>query len=162
MTAALACNLTSVASLQLKVGDNDNNPYPWLGITDSHHPLSHSGDGDLVARDKLTKIYTWYADRFAYFLGKLDAIPEGNGTLLDNTLVVWSSEIGKGNNHSFSKLPVVLAGGIGGKVVTGRYLVYDNVPHNRLLVAMCHAMGLDQVQKFGSTDQGMGSLNGFT
>jgi hypothetical protein len=161
LAAALACNLTQVASLQLKVGDNDNNPYPWLGVNDGHHPLSHSGDGDLVAKDKLTKIYTWYADRFAYFLGKLDAIPEGNGTVLDNTLVVWSSEIGKGNNHSFSKLPVVLAGGAAGKVTTGRYLVYDNVPHNRLLVAMCHAMGLDQVQKFGSTDQGMGSLNGF-
>jgi hypothetical protein len=162
LTAALACGLTSVASLQNKVGDNDSSPYPWLGVADGHHPLSHSGDADLVARDKLTKIYTWYADRFAYLLGKLDAIPEGNGTLLDNTLVVWSSEIGKGNNHSFSKLPVVLAGGIGGKVMTGRYLVYNNVEHNRLLVAMCHAMGLDQVQKFGSTDVGMGSLNGFT
>jgi len=161
LVAALACNLTSVASLQLKVGDNDDNPYPWLGVNDSHHPLSHSGDNDMVARDKLTKIYTWYADRFAYFLGKLDAIPEGNGTLLDNTLVVWSSEIGKGNNHSFSKLPVVLAGGLGGKVTTGRYLQYSNVAHNRLLVAICHAMGLDQVQKFGSTDQGTGSLEGF-
>jgi hypothetical protein len=161
LAAALACNLTSVASLQLKVGDNDNAPYPWLGVTEGHHPLSHSGDGDTAARDKLTKIYTWYADRLAYFLAKLDAIPEGNGTVLDNTLVVWSSEVGKGNNHSFSKLPVVLAGGLGGAVVTGRYLQYNNVPHNRLLVALCHAMGLDQVQKFGSTDQGMGSLDGF-
>jgi hypothetical protein len=161
LAAALACNQTRVASLQLKVGDNDNNPYPWLGVNDAHHPLSHSGDNDMVAKEKLTKIYTWYADRFAYFLGKLDAIPEGNGTLLDNTLVVWSSEVGKGNNHSFSKLPVVLAGGLGGKVATGRYLQYSNVAHNRLLVAICHAMGLDQVQKFGSTDQGTGSLEGF-
>jgi hypothetical protein len=161
LAAALACNLTTVASLQLKVGDNDNNPYPWLGVTDGHHPLSHSGDGDTVARDKLTKIYTWYADRLAYFLGNLDAIPEGNGSLLDNTLVVWSTEVGKGNTHSFSKLPVVLAGGLGGAVTTGRYLQYNNVPHNRLLVALCHAMGLAQVQKFGSTDQGTGSLDGF-
>jgi len=55
----------------------------------------------------------------------------------------------------------VLAGGLGGKVATGRYLQYSNVAHNRLLVALCHAMGLDQMQKFGSTDQGTGSLEGF-
>jgi hypothetical protein len=113
------------------------------------------------ARSKLTKIYTWYSDRVAYFLGKLNAIPEGNGTLLDHTLVVWASEIGKGNNHSFQKIPVVLAGGLGGSVATGRYLQYANVEHNRLLVMLCRAMGLAQTQTFGTTDKGTGSLAGF-
>ena len=161
MAATLACDLTRVASMQFRKGENDGGyPYRWLGITSQeHHQLSHSADEDSAARAKLTKIYGWYADRFAYFLDLLAAIPEGNGSLLDNCLVVWGSEIGKGNNHSFGRVPFVLAGGAAGRLRTGRYLQYDNVDHNRLLVSICQLMGVD-VDTFGKTDAGRGPLPG--
>ena len=98
---------------------------------------------------------------FAKFLDKLDAVPEGDGSMLDNSLVVWGSELGKGNTHSFDKIPFVVAGGAGGKLTTGRYLQFDNVEHNRLLVSMAQLMGLQDMANFGATDTKTGALTGF-
>jgi hypothetical protein len=81
--------------------------------------------------------------------------------MLDNSLVVWGSELGKGNSHSFDKVPFVTAGGAGGKLTTGRYLQYQGVEHNRLLVSMAQLMGLPEVEKFGATDTKTGNLAGF-
>jgi hypothetical protein len=163
LAAALACDLTRIASLQLTFADNDGNVYTWLGITDNgHHPLSHQPDSDNNAKAELTKIYTWYADRFSYLLDKLDAIPEGSGTLLDNTLVVWGTELGTGNTHSGSPTPFVVAGGGGLGVTGGRYVKYANmVNHQRLLVSIANAMGLTQMTKFGNLDTGSGPLPNF-
>ncbi len=159
MARALACNLTRVISLQYRVGENDGNPYPWLGVNDGHHSLSHAADADMVARDKLIKIYTWYAQKFADLLTYLDAIPEAGGTVLDNSLVVWGSELGKGNSHDFRRAPFVVGGRAGGKVAGGRYLEYPRgTNHCRLLVSMCQLMGLTDVQTFGSNDNGTGPL----
>jgi hypothetical protein len=162
MAASLGCDLTRVTSLQYRVGENDGGyTYDWLGITDQeHHLLTHSSDTDEHANDELTKIYAWYADRFAYFLDRLAAIPEGDGTLLDNCLVVWGSELGKGNKHSFERVPFILAGGAAGQLTGGRYLTFDGVPHNRLLVSVCNLMGVTDVKTFGKTDQGSGPLAG--
>jgi hypothetical protein len=160
VAAAFACDRTRVASIQLKFGDNDNEPYSWLGIGRGHHDISHDGDGNAQARADLTEIYTWYADRFAHLLDQLAAVKEGDGTLLDNTLVVWGSEIGKGNTHAFERVPFVLAGGAGGSLATGRYLQFADVPHNRLLVSLCHAMGVGDIDQFGTTDEGNGGLPG--
>ena len=161
MASSLACGLTDVASMQYRVGENDGGyTYDWLGITSlEHHLMSHEGDSNEAARAELTKIYTWYSERFAYFLDQLAAIPDGDGTLLDNSLVVWGSELGKGNTHDFEHVPFVLAGGAAGKLVTGRYLTYGAVEHNRLLVDICRLMGHD-VDTFGHTDVGHGGLKG--
>ncbi len=160
LAAALACDVTRVASLQHRVADIDDDRYTWLGLDgQGHHKMSHAGDSDLATRAKLVRIYTWYAERFAALLDALDAVPEGNGTLLDNTLVVWGSELGKGNNHSFERAPFVTAGGSGGAVRTGRFVeLPDRTPHNRLLVSICHAMGLKHVESFGTADPGRGPL----
>jgi len=163
LVSALACDRTRVASIQLRFGDNDNDPYTWLGIQRGHHDISHDGDSNVTSRAELTSIYTWYADRFAELLDKLAAVEEGaGGTLLDNTLVVWGSEIGKGNSHAFERVPFVLAGAAGGSLPTGRYLQYADVPHNRLLVSICHALGLADIDQFGTTDEGSGGLPGLT
>ncbi len=161
LAASLACGLTNVGSIQCKVGDNDGAVYSWAGSNGAHHGLSHEPDSNQDARANLIKIYTWYAERFAYLLDRLAAVPEGDGTVLDNTLVVWGSEIGVGNSHTFKGVPFVLAGGAGGAIETGRYLTYGGVPHNRLLVSLCHAFGLSEVTTFGSTDTGSGPLQGF-
>jgi hypothetical protein len=162
LTAALACDVTRVASLQYRVGENDNDRYTWLGIEhEGHHMLTHSGDSNEKERENLTRIYTWYAERFAHLLDRLASVREGNGTLLDNTLVVWGSELGKGNSHAFDRVPFVTAGACGGAVRTGRFLdLPERTPHNRLLVSMAHALGVTDLARFGSTDPGAGPLPG--
>ncbi|RYZ06752.1 MAG: DUF1552 domain-containing protein [Myxococcales bacterium] len=163
MASSLSCGLTRFASMQYRVGENDGGYlYDWLGISDlEHHLMTHEPDTNAAAQGELTKIYTWYAQMFAKFLAHLDSVPEGNGTLLDNSLVVWGSELAKGNSHSFEKMPFVVAGGAAGKLQTGRYLQYDQVPHNRLLVSLAQLMGLPELTRFGGTDQGSGGLSGF-
>jgi Protein of unknown function (DUF1552) len=163
MAASLSCGLSNFASMQYRVGENDSGyVYDWLGITDlEHHLMTHEADTNMTARGELTKIYTWYAEMFGKFLTKLDAIPEGNGTMLDNSLVVWGSELGKGNSHSFEKMPFVVAGGAAGKLKTGRYLQFNGVEHNRLLVSMAQLMGVPEMDKFGTTDTKTGNLTGF-
>ena len=163
MATSLSCGLTHFASMQYRVGENDGGYlYDWLGLTAlEHHLLTHEADSNASARADLTKIYTWYTEMFAKFLDKLDAIPEGSGTMLDNSLVVWGSELGKGNTHSFDKIPFVVAGGAGGKLKTGRYLQFEGVEHNRLLVSIAQLMGLPELDKFGATDAKSGTLAGF-
>jgi hypothetical protein len=161
IAASFACDLTRVASFQYSHGETDGEGYPWLGIQDGHHNLTHAADSDTAAWDKVAQIRVWYAEKFAQLLDRLDAIEEGDGTLLDNCLVVWGSELGIGNTHSFKSTPFVVAGGASGAMQMGRYLEFDEaVDHNRLLVSMCRAMGLDDIETFGDTDGGSGGLSG--
>ncbi len=81
--------------------------------------------------------------------------------MLDNTLM-WGSELARGNTHSFEKVPFVVAGGASGRRQTGRYLRYDDVPHNRLLVSVAQLMGAPELRQFGGTDAGSAGLSGFT
>jgi len=150
MTAmALACDLTRVVSIQWtkSVGGA---PSPWLGISDGHHGISHEGDGNADAVEKLVQINTWYAEQYAYLLDQLASIPEGDGTLLDNTCVLWINELGKGNSHTRNDVPIVLGGSAGGYFRTGRCLRYDDTPHNDLLVTLTNAYGVEQ-DTFGDT-----------
>jgi len=159
LAMSLACDLTRVASLQWSRSVS-NTRMNWIGVPDGHHDLSHLGDGDQSMVDKITAINTFYAGEVAYLLQRLAEIPEGNGSVLDNTLVVWGNELSRGNSHGRNPIPFVLAGGAGGALETGRFLQYDSVPHNRLLVSIGQAMGAD-VQTFGTNDPGSGGLDGF-
>ena len=106
----------------------------------------------------MTQIYTWLANP-SLSARSARRIPEGKGTMLDNTLVVWGSEIGTGYTHAFQNIPFVLAGGLAGSVKTGRFLNYPNTTmHNRLLVSICNLMGLPNIQTVGNTDTGTGPL----
>lgn len=173
-SSALACDLTRVVSLQFSQQDNDGSSYPFLGIQAGHHPLTHLAPSDTVDENnnpvtdqtksvngQLTSIYTWYASMFARLLDRLDAVPEGSGTMLDNTLVVWGSELSDYNTHAFRPtVPFVTAGGAGGGLKTGRFLDLTGTPqlHNRLLVSICNLMGLTTVHTFGNMDAGTGPL----
>jgi hypothetical protein len=147
LVMALACDLTRVGSI-MWTNSVGNITYPWLGINDRHHDLSHEPDSNADAQEKLVRINTWYAEQLAYLLSRLSAVPEGDGTLLDNTLVVWGNELGRGNAHTRDDIPFLLAGKAGGSVRTGQYLKFDKRPHNDLLTSMCRAVGLDN-QSFG-------------
>ncbi len=159
LVEAMACGLTNVGSLMYRRGENDNQPYPWLGIDAAHHETSHAGNSNVEARQNLTDIYTWYAGEFAYLLDRLAGVVEADGTrLLDNTLVVWGSEIATGNTHSWANMPFVLAGSAGGAVQTGRFVTHEGVNHCRLLTTICQAMGLGEIDTFGNLDDGTGAL----
>jgi hypothetical protein len=150
LVMALACDITRVATMQI-VRANNNFVYGFLGIPDPHHDLSHHGDSDTVANEKLTKINNWFAQQYAYLIQGLKSIPEGNGTMLDNCALLWCNEQGKGNNHSRKSMPWVLAGKAGGSFRTGRYIKYNETPHNRLLVSLANAFGIE-TQTFGDPD----------
>jgi Protein of unknown function (DUF1552) len=162
VAASLACGLTRVASVMFRPGENDGGSegiYDWLGQTTEHHLSTHDSGADAQAR--LTAIYTWYAQRFAYLLQKLDAIPEDDGTMLDHTMVVWGTEIGEGATHDISNVPFVVAGGGKAGLPGNRYLRFPaGSRHNRLLVSMAHFMGQTDVSKFGLADTGSGPLTG--
>lgn len=122
----------------------------WLGIDEGHHGLSHEPDSNTSAQEKLVKINTWFCEQLAALARKLDAIPEpgGNGTMLDNTTIVWTNELGKGNSHSHDNIPfILLGGGLGFK--TGQSLKYENIAHNRLLMSFAHAFG-HHIPTFGN------------
>ncbi|MGZ3474234.1 MAG: DUF1552 domain-containing protein [Polyangiales bacterium] len=163
LTMSLACDLTRVGSIQWSnsVGQK---VHSWQGIGEAHHDLSHLGDSDTDAQSKLVKINTWYAEQFAYLIDAMKKIPEGSGTMLDNTLIVWGNELGVGNSHTRRDIPWVLAGGAGGYFKTGRHLKYPKgTRHNDLLVSICNAMGLSDVTTFGNPAYSSGKpLSGLT
>jgi Protein of unknown function (DUF1552) len=162
MTASLACGLTRVSSLQFRPGENDGGAqgiYSWLGQSEEHHLSTH--DTGAASLDRISAIYRWYSERFAYLLERLDSFPEADGTLLDHTLVVWGSEIGDGSTHDISNIPFVVAGGGKRGVKGGRYLkLPQGTMNHRLLVSMLHYMGYTDAQKFGNVDKGAGPLAG--
>ncbi len=160
MLLALTCGMTRVATFMFANADSWQY-YPWIGVNEEHHHLSHAGDSDTVSRDKLVKINTWHAAQVAYMLDGLAAVPEVGGTMLDNTVLLWGNELGVGNNHSYKNIPWLLAGG-GGYFKMGRYLNFADQPHNNLLLSICHAMGLDDVTTFGVPELCTGPLAGLT
>lgn len=148
LVSALQCDLTRVASLQFSHSVSQH-VFTNLGIFQAHHDLSHEGDSNQDAQEKLTLINRFYAEQMAYLVARLRATPEGDGTLLDNTVVLWVNELGKGNSHSRDEVPYVLAGSCGGYFKTGRYERFlASTPHNDFLVALQRAMGLG-VESFG-------------
>jgi hypothetical protein len=96
---------------------------------------------------KIQKIDRYLVGKFAAFLEKLDSIPEGDGTLLDHSMIVYGSAIGDGNAHNHDNLPVVLAGRGGGTIQTGRHIVYNRTPMNNLFLSLLDRMeaGTDQL-----------------
>lgn len=132
----------------------------WLGVDEGHHSLSHEPDSNAEAQEKLTKINRWFCEQLAYLAQKLSETPEpgGQGSLLDNTVVVWTNELGKGNNHTHNDIPFVLVGN-GLDFPMGRSLQLGKTPHNRLLLSLAHGFG-HRIEKFGNPDFcGDGPLN---
>ena len=160
IASAFGCGLTRILSFQLRVADNDNSLYPWIGLDEGgHHTLSHERDD--ATFDTLAELYTWYSARFAYLLDKLAATPDVDGTsVLDNTLVIWGSELGTGWSHDISNVPFVFAGGASGGLRGGRYLKVTKTQTNRVLVSAAQALGVTDLETHGTTDEGSGPLSG--
>jgi hypothetical protein len=135
----------------------------WLGVDEGHHELSHHEDSKTESQEKLTKINKWYCEQLAYLAQRLAETPEpgGNGSLLDNTLLVWTNELGKGNSHTLDNIPFVLVGN-GLDFTMGRSIKFGKVPHNRLLLSLAHGFG-HHLDRFGNPDFcSPGPLTGLT
>lgn len=159
---SLRSDMTRVATLQYtnSVGQARMR---WLDIEEGHHDLSHEPDSNAQAQEKLTKINRWYCEELAYLVQRLQETPEpgGEGTLLDNTTIVWTNELGKGNSHTLNDIPFVLIGN-GLNFRMGRAMRFDREPHNRLLMALAHAMG-HEIDSFGKPElSSRGALTGLT
>jgi hypothetical protein len=157
LALAFACDLSRVSTIEFSKSAGGT-IMSWLGVNQSHHDISHAGDSDAAALDKLTKINNWYAQQFLHLAAKLDSYAEpGGGTILDNTVLFWCNELGKGNAHSTNDAPYVIAGSGGGYYKTGRFLQYSGTPHNNLLVSMMNAMDVPG-NTFGRPDWCTGPL----
>jgi hypothetical protein len=156
MATAFACDLTRVGSLQYSTAINAIR-FPWLNSLGDGHTLSHAPDSDMDASAQLTLRANWHAAQLAHFMDTLAAIPEGNGSVLDHTLIVWGNELGVGNLHGHDDIPFVVAGGgVGWRM--GRMLQYEALPHNRLLVSLQNAFGIPSTS-YGYTDYAEGALD---
>ncbi len=138
---ALQCDATRVVTYMMgNGGDGAINGFPWIGVSDHHHGIAHH-QGSNENFDKIKKVDLWEVEQLNYLLQKLDAIPEGGGTLLDSCLVLYSSEISDGNRHNHDDLPVLVAGSGAFAFKSGRHLSYDRRPIAELFVSISQAMG---------------------
>jgi hypothetical protein len=119
---ALQGDVTRIITFQL-ARETSNRTYPEVGVTEPHHPLTHNG-GNPEKLAKVAQINAFHVSLFAYFLEKLKATPEGSGTLLDNTVYLYGSGMGDPNVHDHVRLPILVAGGAGGRHRGGQHIRY--------------------------------------
>lgn len=142
MHQALLCDKTRVASMQLLGTAHTEVNFDWLGIKDDHHALEHnqaSGTGP-----SLDKVQTFFAGEIAYFLNLLKSTKEGDGTMLDHSLVMVFTEFGNAGDHSFDDVPIWTFGRANGKVRPGRTIDYQGNGNNLLLRSILNAFGIDK------------------
>jgi len=146
---AFRADITRVFSMIL-AREVSSRTYPNIGVPEQHHSVSHHrNDPALIA--KKAKIDTYHVQLLAYFLEKMQAAQDGDGSLLDHSLIVYGGGLGDGNLHRHSDLPCLLAGKLGGQLKTGRHLQYpENTPMANLLLTILDKVGV-QVEKLGDS-----------
>ena len=143
-------DMTRVASFMLG-RDGSNRPYREIGIPDGHHSISHH-QNDPERVEKLIKIDELHVAMFAYLLKRLQETPDGDGTLLDHSLIVFGSSLSESNIHTHDDLPIVLAGNANGQVNGNRHLVYPKeTPLNNLFLNMFDAADVPTIASFGDS-----------
>jgi Protein of unknown function (DUF1552) len=147
---AFQADVTRVITFQL-AREASNRTYTEIGVSDPHHPLSHHGnDPRKIARIAL--INRFHVSLFAEFLAKLKATPEGNGSLLDHSLILYGSGMGDGNMHTHDNLPIIVAGGAAGKMRSGRHIQFAKAtPLANLHLTLLDKVGV-HLDKFGDSN----------
>ena len=153
---AFQTNKTNVASL-ITTRDLSAMYYPFLDVKEGHHAASHNNNSDGYER-----IAHFHLSQLAYLAAKLDSMPEGNGTVLDNSCLMWLSNLWIGRKHDNRRLPLVLAGGLGGTLQTGRTLNYleagdDNRKMCSLYLSLMDRMGI-KLDRFGDANTRLADL----
>lgn len=147
---ALQGDVTRVITFQL-ARETSNRTYPELGVPDPHHPLTHHGN-DPAKIARMAKINTFHVSLFAEFLKKLDAIREGEGSLLDNSLYLYGSGMGNPNKHDHVNLPTLVAGGGASGIRGNRHIHFKEVtPLANVHLTLLERVGV-HLEKFGDSD----------
>jgi hypothetical protein len=158
LALAFACDLTRVASFEISTALNRIR-YPWLDSLGEGHALSHSGTSDSDAKAQLLKRQNWHSSLIARLFDRLALVAEGEGSVLDNTLLFWGNEVSMGTTHSHDNMPFLVAGGTWA-FRTGRYVQYTaRESHADLLVTLLNAMGIEDTT-FGDARFCTGALPG--
>jgi hypothetical protein len=158
LTLAYQADITRVSTYML-CREVSSRTYPEIGVSDQHHAVSHhQSDPDKLAQ--YAKINVYHTQLFAYFLEKLRSTPDGDGTLLDNVVLLYGGGLGDGDIHEHHNLPVLLAGGGAGRLHGGRHLRYPEAPMTNLFVTLLDKVGV-RVEKFGDSS-GPLSLEGLS
>jgi hypothetical protein len=146
---AYQANITRVFSYMM-AGEGSNVTYNHIGISDAFHPLSHH-QNDKTRKERLVKIQTYHSQAFAKFLAKLAAMPDGEGSVLDNSILLYGSNMSNSNAHDEFPLPTIVVGGGAGKIKGGQHLKYeDKTPLANLHLTLLERAGVP-VDKFGNS-----------
>lgn len=149
MVLAFQTDLTRIATFVF-ANEGSNRNYKLIGVPDGHHDLSHHGRNP-EKMEKIHQINRFHMDQFAYLLGKLKGIREGDSTLLDNCMIVYGSGNGDGNRHNHDDLPVLLVGKGGGTIRGGQHIVYkEETPITNLYIALLDRLGV-RIDRFGDS-----------
>ena len=155
---AFRTDVTRVSTFML-ANAGSNRSYPEAGVNDAHHHISHHQRDERKLAD-IAKIDRFLAEHFARFLKTLKETPDGEGNLLDNSLVLYGSAIADGDRHSHKDLPLLLAGRGGGAVESGRHRAYESeTPLNNLFLSMLDIAGAAGVEEFGDSTGRLGGLD---
>ena len=133
---------TTRVSTFVFANEGSNRSYAFMDVPEGHHDLSHHGN-DAAKQEKIRRINRFHVTQLAYFLDALAAVREGDGTLLDHSMIVYGSGIGDGNRHNHDDLPILLAGGGGGSLQPGRHIrVAAKTPMTNLYLALLDRLGV--------------------
>lgn len=150
LAMAFQTDSTRIATLLL-AGDGTNRAFPEIGIPEGHHYCSHHRMNPELM-DKVAQIDLYYMQHFARFLGRLNEMKDVDGSsILQNSMVVYGCGNADGNRHTHDNLPVILAGGGGGTLQTGRHADMGSVPMSNLFLSMADRMGVKKLQRIGDS-----------
>jgi hypothetical protein len=151
-------DLTRISTF-VYANDGSNRSYRFMGVPEGHHDLSHHG-GNKEKQEKISKINRFHIEQFAYFLEKLKGVKEGDGTLLDRSMIIYGSGIGDGDRHNHDNLPILLAGRGNGTIKAGRHVQYGKeTPLTNLYLALLERMDVP-AESFGDSKGKLEGLAG--
>jgi hypothetical protein len=151
LALAWQANLTRVFTFMM-AGEGSNQTYNHIGVSDAFHPLSHH-QNDKARKERLVRIQTYHSQVFAKFLAKLAALPDGDGTMLDNSILLYGSNMSNSNAHDEFPLPTLVLGGGAGRLKGGQHLKYeDRTPLANLHLTLLDRAGI-RVDKVGDSTQ---------
>jgi hypothetical protein len=158
MVLAFQTDVTRISTCVL-ANEGSNKPYPFINVAEGHHDLSHHGNKD-EKKAKIRQINLFHTEQLAYFLKKLDAVQEGDGTLLDHSMIAYGSGNSDGNSHNHDDLPILVAGSGCGTIKPGRHIRFDKeTPISNLWVSMLNRMDVDVAKLGDSTGELTGLLS---
>jgi hypothetical protein len=157
ITVAFQADLTRVVTF-LVTREGTSRAYREIGIPDGHHPLTHHRN--IAAQmDKVAQINRYHVEQFAAWVAKLKTTEEGDGTVLDNSMIVYGAGLSDGNQHTHHDLPTLIAGRAGGFIRPGRRIVYrKETPMCNLFLTMMDRMGTRR-EHFGDATGHLEGLN---